>query len=521
MRDGESYSSAPREERTVKIDAARFVDAPSEMPDGFRAREGMIEALPIEKAPIEFAMTVANSKSLETLEVRGLPEQTVMNNAIIVRGNLLGRGAFGEVYSANAKIVDATLRRLLWSAAIKKPLKYEPNGGRYVLKVIPGKPMDPEIRDERWNTIIENELVGSDVAGVLVSAKVFESPKQDRVYALLIDRAPGETLSKTKEIADDSEKRSVLYQIKLAIAMRSIAANLSGFHKRGWTHRDINPGNLMVDMEVPVLSRPIDFGIAEGGGLDRDMNADKKGGIGTISYMTPEALSEEDERKNERDIYALGLSFGEALGLMRPSKKNADGSYMILGQIALATSSGKFIESGIPDEYVRGVDTLSKYARPSGARQSKAGKEFFRLIYDIVRPHDCTEDRQFKWAKWNNGKGISMDAVAKRLDEIISLFSEELGKHEEFLIMPSKIEEMENEVREEAEKKKAEAFARWRILQRENPGGQYEAELSEAMDALLDARDDISRAVMADNALEILDKAEKISREEIQKKRVA
>ena len=90
-------------------------------------------------------------------------------------------------------------------------------------------------------------------------------------------------------------------------------------HGEGVIHRDLKPGNLMVDPRG--LVKLMDFGIARVSGSER---LTRVGGfVGTPEYMSPEQIRGEDA--NERsEIYALGILLFELLNGRPPFRSQGE-----------------------------------------------------------------------------------------------------------------------------------------------------------------------------------------------------
>ncbi len=95
-----------------------------------------------------------------------------------------------------------------------------------------------------------------------------------------------------------------------------IARALHAAHTTGVVHRDVKPGNVMLDPDDrPVL---LDFGLAQTDGGSA-LALTRSGEIfGSIAYMAPERLSGRGSVDQRSDIYSLGVVLYECLTLERP-----------------------------------------------------------------------------------------------------------------------------------------------------------------------------------------------------------
>lgn len=98
--------------------------------------------------------------------------------------------------------------------------------------------------------------------------------------------------------------------IRAAHYVSQTAAGLQHAHEAGWVHRDIKPGNLLVDREGVV--KVLDLGLARilmdtGDQLTRDM--DDKAVLGTADYLSPEQAMSSHDVDIRADIYSLGATF--------------------------------------------------------------------------------------------------------------------------------------------------------------------------------------------------------------------
>ena len=136
--------------------------------------------------------------------------------------------------------------------------------------------------------------------------RILDFVEENESCALIVELVDGRTLRAVMNDYDDAPM-----PIALALLLfRQVLVALAHAHKHDCLHRDIKPGNIMVDADNRV--KVLDFGIASL--VDQERLTQTGMSIGTPVYMAPEAILDGMESLDARaDVYALGVTFWEVL----------------------------------------------------------------------------------------------------------------------------------------------------------------------------------------------------------------
>lgn len=187
--------------------------------------------------------------------------------------SVLGQGAMGNVYEA----VDPTLDRVV---AIKMlPRRMETTRESIGLRMF--------LQEARIAAKLQHPNI----------VTIHEVDQQDGLYYFVMEHVQGVTLGHLVESAGPLPANQAIYII--AHAARALAAG----HALGVVHRDVKPGNIMIDRRGQV--KVTDFGLADLSTVEGVAELSEKA-LGTPGWISPE-VARGEKATPASDIYGLGL----------------------------------------------------------------------------------------------------------------------------------------------------------------------------------------------------------------------
>ena len=136
---------------------------------------------------------------------------------------------------------------------------------------------------------------------------VFDTGSEDSLHYIVMEYVDGETLD------DVLAREKVLPPERVVAIAEPVARALEAAHQKGMVHRDVKPGNIMLDRSGTV--KVVDFGIARAAADDTLTQTGIV--LGTAAYLSPEQAQgvAVDPRS---DVYSLGCVLYQMLTGRKP-----------------------------------------------------------------------------------------------------------------------------------------------------------------------------------------------------------
>lgn len=256
-------------------------------------KSGLVDAEPLRKHVMglrslptpprsmqEFARTLVNAGLLTDFHIknmlRGRYKGFVVGKYKVLHP--IGSGGMGTVYLCE----HSTMRH------------------KVAMKILPVKSTNDQVSVERFFREAR-AAAGLNHPNIV---RAHDIDKQDNLYYIVMDYVEGVSLQ------DLVSRKGPLDPVRAAHYIAQAALGLQYIQNSGLAHRDIKPGNLLIDREGTL--KILDLGLAR----YLDDRADKltkqldeQGILGTADYISPEQAVESHDIDNRTDIYSLGATF--------------------------------------------------------------------------------------------------------------------------------------------------------------------------------------------------------------------
>ncbi len=142
-------------------------------------------------------------------------------------------------------------------------------------------------------------------------AAVYETAVEKGFPYIAMEYVAGKTLTELIKEWTPGGAEARVARVRL---IRDVARAVQSAHEQGVIHRDLKPGNVIVDASG--RPRVVDFGLAKDAAVYASMTA-TGATVGTPAYMSPEQARGDATIDARADVYALGVLLYECLALKR------------------------------------------------------------------------------------------------------------------------------------------------------------------------------------------------------------
>lgn len=228
--------------------------------------------------------------------------------------DVLGSGGMGVVFKALHKSMDRVV----------------------ALKMLPPELVDSQDKITRFR----REMKAAARLSHPNVVAVFDASETDGAHFLAMEYVRGSNL------ADDVRSHGPMRVSQAVESLRQAAKGLQHAHENGIIHRDVKPGNLMVDDEGTVKVTDLGLAVLESDSDSRQTSVEPESSkvnsserdltgemiLGTVAYSSPEQASDTSQADARSDIYSLGATLYYVLAGQPPYSEKTPVKTMLAHQ---------------------------------------------------------------------------------------------------------------------------------------------------------------------------------------------
>jgi len=154
------------------------------------------------------------------------------------------------------------------------------------------------------------------------------------------------------------KSKQKLDNIHLQILTYQMLKGLDYFHKLGLIHRDLKPGNILVNANL--FCKVCDYGLARGS--KEDMEAAYTEYVVTRFYRAPEVMTNPTLYDSKIDVWSMGCILGEMLGrtILFPGEDYVNQINLILETLGVPSDEDLEVVSENARRYIQGLSPAPK-----------------------------------------------------------------------------------------------------------------------------------------------------------------
>jgi len=291
---------------------------------------------------------------------------------------LLGIGGMAEVYKAE----QTSLSRMVAIKKLKSSLSQNP------------EMMERFLREAQSAANLQHENI----------VQVYQMGEADNEHYIVMEYVEGRDL---KSILKNSGP--VPWEIA-GLIIRGVAQGLQFAHQRGYIHRDIKPGNIMLSYRGEV--KIMDFGIVR----RMDSELTQTGAfLGTPSYMSPEQLKGQGVTV-QSDLFSLGIVLYEILTGEKPFQADTEQALIL----KITTEKEKAVRrhnSEIPRRLARMV---KKILKKNPAKRFRDAEELIQYLDRVPGKKIVARANELIAEYLRRAESLSQEERTKKADQLDS-----------------------------------------------------------------------------------------------------